>query len=199
MNVYEEVQKGLTEYDNWRYLKNVKATYTNSFEGLASRHKLNDNSLFVLLGNYYTGRFPKLNIIEFLNMNPSPSSGMILGKSTGDEYIFPYCTSCCGAGKFDWVSRATCGSPFFSRYEFKRDKSVVLLYHEPDGGFSEDIMWAPTEIQSGEYICDDCLGTGVDLSGRYNECDASKKNLVLVDIRHFIQIPYRSNRGDSII
>ena len=185
MNIHKKIEDEFREYDNWRYLKNIKDLYTNTFGGMIDRHKLLNKRLTVLLGTYYTITFPDLDIIEFLSTD-FPKGRLIVSESIIE---LSYCKKCCGAGKFDWVSDVTGPSHSHSRYEFIRDKRVVLLYHKPNGDLETNKIWAPTEVHTGERICDDCLGTGVNLEWQgFTTCGdmTLRKSLVPCDIRHFL-------------
>jgi len=191
MNTYKKVEKGFKEYDNWRYLSIKPELRTKEFrESGLKGHVLTDEKLVVLLGNYFYVGIPKMTISKFLNTDFSDEL-MIT-----PEGPYPsYCKSCCGAGKFDWVTDITKPNPFTSRFEFIRDKSIVLLHRKKNGQFLNDALWAPTEVNEGERICDDCLGTGITLAkhtmgnmDRYGDCDAhpSRYSLVPCDIRYFL-------------
>ena len=185
MNVYREIEKGFNEYDNWRYLKSVEAISTSVYNELINSQILIGKKLTVLLGNYCLLSFPQLTIMEYLNTDFPKAEVAIVSQ---EAHHPPCCRSCCGAGKFDWVSSITGPSPPKSRFEFVRDKRIVLIHRKNNGEFSNGHMWAPTEVNEGERICDDCLGTGICLS----ECDyidydsPSKDSLVPCDIRYFI-------------
>lgn len=185
MNVHKKIKDGFREYDNWRYLENVKGVYTDTLGGMINRHKLLDRRLMALLGTYYAVTFPNLDIMEFLNTN-FPKGRLMMEDGINEP---SYCKRCCGAGKFDWVSDITGPSHLHSRYEFIRDKRVVLLYLKSNGDLSTNKIWAPTEVHTGERICDGCLGTGINLEWQgfmsYRDMNL-RKSLTLYDIRHFL-------------
>ena len=191
MNEYALIEKGFKDYNNWRYLKYVKPSYANTHvynikNQCVVDSQLNDNYLMILLGNYYLIELP-MTIVEYLNKDFPKIEPMLVNHN-----LPSYCYKCCGAGKFDWVSDITGPSYFHSRYEFVRDKCVVLLYRKSNGKFSKSNMWAPTEVNVGERICDSCLGTGInlDIDNLYPEKQQPqhtlKSRLVEYDIRHFI-------------
>jgi len=190
MNPYEAVKDGFTEYDNWRYLKNEQVKSMEELYDIttidyeASMLKIEYKNLTALLGNYYMVLFPNMNIIEYINFDTDDRRGII--SSTQDNPYPEYCRKCFGAGKFDWVSNITGSNRFNSRFEFKRDESVVLLYHKDNGEISKNHIWAPTEVYEGERICDDCLGTGINFESGYPFLLDMKKSLVLYDIRHLL-------------
>jgi len=187
MDDYWKISKGFKDYDNWRYLKYVKPLYMNISVDEQVNHQIIDKYLMVLLGNYYLIKFPTMSIIEYLNVDFPRGVGLIDNRNIPPTY----CQKCCGAGKFDWVSDITGPCHIYSKYEFVKDKHVVLLYRKSNGEFSKSNIWAPTEVDIGERICDDCLGTGIDLINTnpyFHEQPLKdlRSRLVLCDIRHFI-------------
>jgi hypothetical protein len=186
MNPYKAIEKGFTEYDNWRYLRNEKVKSMKELDDITkpTMLKIEYTNLTALLGNYYTISFPNMNIIKYINSNLN-RKGIAL--STQDSYHPEYCRKCLGAGKFDWISSITGPNHFNSRYEFKRDKREVLLYHKPNGKISKNHIWAFTEVYDGERICDECLGTGINLQiSRYQFPLELRKSLVSYDIRYLL-------------
>lgn len=185
MNVHKQVEKGFTEYDNWRYLKNERRTPPMSYTGgQIDLYKDGEKRLVALLGNYYNVSFPNMTILKYINLDNEWRKGIVVLAAAGR---YPeYCKRCYGAGKFDWISNATGPNHFESRYEFVRDKSVVLLYHKPNGEISKNHVWAPTEVYEGERECDYCLGTGIDFDVSYQFESPLKKSLILYDIRHLL-------------
>lgn len=186
MNTYKLIEQGFKEYENWRYLKNVRAVFTTITENRAVRHERTKRKMYALLGNYYAVTFPELTILEFLSTS-FPKVKVMVGK----DFPHPtFCKGCYGAGKFDWISNITGPSYVSSKFEFIRDKRVVLLYRKPNGDLETNHIWAPTEVGLDERICDSCLGTGINL--KYNDylSDYSIKdlryNLIACDIRYFI-------------
>lgn len=189
MNEYEKIEKGFKDYDNWRYLRYVKPLHANAYVYLENKYvantELDDSYLMVLLGNYYLIEIP-MTIVEYLSKDFPKNEPMLVNHN-----LPSYCHECCGAGKFDWVSDITGPSYFHSRYEFVRDKRMVLLYRKSNGEFSKTNMWAPTKINAGERICDSCLGTGInlDVDNLYPEAQQPRtlrSRLIECDIRHFI-------------
>ena len=174
MNMYTHIEKGFTDYDNWRYMENDRTDYTGG--------QIDERRLLVLLGNYYLVSFPYITILKYINLAEERKGVVMAAEGRYPEY----CKRCYGAGKFDWVSNITGPNHLQSRYEFIRDKSVVLLYHKPNGEISKNHVWAPTEVCEGEHICDYCLGTGIDLGARYCFQSELKKSLVLYDIRYLL-------------
>jgi len=191
MNKYETFEKGFTEYDNWRYLKNEQVKSMKELYDVTIHHepamlKIEYKNLTALLGSYYMISFPNMSIIKYINPN-ADRRGVVV--TTQNNPYPEYCRKCLGAGKFDWVSNITGPSHFNSRFEFKRDESVVLLYHKPNGKISENHIWAPTEVYEGERMCDECLGTGINFevnNSNYQFPLELKKSLVLYDIRYLL-------------
>jgi hypothetical protein len=190
MNIYKRVEKGFTEYENWRYLRNEKYVSANEFVDItkfqypSNIEELRCKNLTALLGNYYMVSFPNMNILNYINPN-TDRRGIVL--STQDNPYPQYCPRCCGAGKFDWISSVTGPNHFDSRFEFTRDERVVLLYYKSNGKLSKNHIWASTEIYEGERICDSCLGTGINFEVSYYQFPPDlKKRLVLYDIRHLL-------------
>ncbi len=183
MNIHKCVEKGFVEYDNWRYLKNERLISPRDYTGgQIDMYKMTGKRILVLLGSYYLVSFSNMHILEYINSDSELRGISLIEKGRLPEY----CKRCCGAGKFDWISNITGPNYFHSRYEFIRDKRVVLLYHKPNGKLSKNHVWAPTEVYEGELICDACLGTGIDFDNSYRVQSELKKGLVLYDIRYLL-------------
>jgi len=184
MNVYKEIEEGFTAYDNWRYLKSIPGVYDHLYNYHGSYDSVLESARRVvsLLGNYFLINFPNITIIEYLNNNNS-----ILGEVINEEQLYPAsCKKCYGAGKFDWISNIVGQTPSKSKYEFIRNKRVVLLYRKDNGIFLDNFMFAPTEINDSERICEDCLGTGICFEDiNIDGYPILKNNLIPYDIRYF--------------
>ena len=157
---------------NWRILQDafIRIGNYDSFRGV--RVALRDTCI-LLLG-------VSQNMFHELNKKPRDWVRNHTVYSTQPDYLPPACSKCRGAGKLDWVERAT-GVPFLMGHDyiarqqrFIRDPDHVLVYEKfKDHGTPEpayystmDTILARSLVKKGEARCKHCHGTGLALDGR---------------------------------
>ena len=112
---------------------------------------------------------------------------------TADNYWPLFCHKCKGSGKLDWLSKITgVGAPGIvcsTVDKFERDPSHVLQHVDLSGNLKNHQWLGVTLIQEGEELCQECLGTGITLDGRYRIFSAKqfKKRLIKVEMSEAIK------------